>query len=105
MQRRAMAAGGGLAAAARGTKAMKNMKLFAGALALGTALTIPLAGTYASPRANMNDRYNHPGNLLISDQFNNRVIETDAKGNIIWQFGLGPTDLSANSPLGVNDAQ
>ncbi len=49
--------------------------------------------------------FNEPGNLLISDQFNNRVVETDAAGNIIWTFGLGPLDFSANSPLGVNDAQ
>jgi hypothetical protein len=48
--------------------------------------------------------YNSPGNILISDQFNNRVIEIDGRGNIVWSFGLGPNDVSANSPLGVNDA-
>ena len=49
--------------------------------------------------------FNAPGNLLISDQFNNRVIEVDRHHNIVWQFGVGPTDLTANSILGVNDAQ
>jgi len=49
--------------------------------------------------------FNHRGNLLISDQFNNRVIEIDQSGNIVWQFGIGPTDLSAKSVIGVNDAQ
>ena len=50
-------------------------------------------------------RFNKKGNILISDQFNNRVIEVDRKGRIVWQFGLGPLDVSALSPLGVNDAQ
>ena len=49
--------------------------------------------------------FNQPGNVLISDQFNNRVIETDPNGNIIWSFGLGPNDFSARSIIGVNDAQ
>jgi PQQ-like domain len=49
--------------------------------------------------------FNHAGNILVSDQFNNRVIEMDRKGAIVWQFGLGPTDVSAASIVGVNDAQ
>ena len=49
--------------------------------------------------------FNHRGNLLISDQFNNRVIEINPSGDIIWQFGIGPTDVSAKSIVGVNDAQ
>jgi hypothetical protein len=50
-------------------------------------------------------QFNREGNILISDQFNNRVIEVTPDGGIVWQFGLGPDDFSANSPLGVNDAQ
>jgi len=49
--------------------------------------------------------FNEPGNLLIADQFNNRVIETGPDGSIIWQFGRGPNDFSAKSIIGVNDAQ
>ena len=49
--------------------------------------------------------FNQPGNILISDQFNNRVIEIDHKGQIVWSFGLGPLDFSANSIVGVNDTQ
>lgn len=49
--------------------------------------------------------FNHPGNILIADQFNNRVIECDTNGNILWQFGLGPNDFSRNSIIGCNDAQ
>jgi hypothetical protein len=49
--------------------------------------------------------FNTRGDILIADQFNNRVIEADPSGNIIWQFGLGPNDFSPNSIIGCNDAQ
>lgn len=49
--------------------------------------------------------FNQKGDLLIADQFNNRVIEIDGAGNIVWHFGLGPNDISVKSPIGVNDAQ
>jgi hypothetical protein len=50
-------------------------------------------------------QFNRPGNILVSDQFNNRVIEIDRLGGIVWSFGLGPNDVSAGSIVGVNDAQ
>jgi hypothetical protein len=76
---------------------------------LGTSLlvgivvlcTVGIAGAVADEFPSFNQR----GNLLISDQFNNRVIEVDHTGVILWQWGLGPNDLSASSILGVNDAQ
>ena len=37
--------------------------------------------------------YNQPGNILIADQFNNRVIEITPDGQIVWSFGLGPNDF------------
>jgi len=51
------------------------------------------------------NRFNRPGNILIADQFNNRVIEIGPGGHIIWQFGKGPNDFSPASIIGVNDAQ
>jgi outer membrane protein assembly factor BamB len=48
--------------------------------------------------------FNRAGNLLISDQFNNRVIEISPSGHIVWQFGLGPNDVSDRSPIAANDA-
>ncbi len=53
----------------------------------------------------LNRHFNQPGNILIADQFNNRVIEATPSGQIVWSFGLGPNDFSARSPIGVNDAQ
>jgi hypothetical protein len=49
--------------------------------------------------------FNRPGNILIADQFNNRVIEIKTNGAIVWQFGIGPNDFSSNSIIGCNDAQ
>ncbi len=49
--------------------------------------------------------FNRPGDLLIADQFNNRVIEVNAQHHIVWQFGVGPNDFTAHSIVGVNDAQ
>ena len=55
--------------------------------------------------SNHHHRFNHPGNILITDQFNNRVIEIDPAGAIVWHFGNGPNDVSANSIIGTNDAE
>ena len=49
--------------------------------------------------------FNRPGNVLIADQFNNRVVELDAENDVVFQFGRGPNDVTANSIVGVNDAQ
>ena len=52
-----------------------------------------------------NGGFNQVGNILITDQFNNRVIEIDTAGNIVWAFGNGPHDASANAIAGTNDAE
>jgi PQQ-like domain len=69
-------------------------------------LVATLAAALGSAIANAgNDDFNRRGNTLIADQFNNRVIEVDANGHIVWQFGRGPADFSSASIIGVNDAQ
>jgi hypothetical protein len=55
--------------------------------------------------ATADGEFNHRGNILITDQFNNRVIEIDPAGKIVWHFGNGPSDFSANSIVGTNDAE
>jgi hypothetical protein len=71
------------------------------------ALAFSAVAALASPTSSWAaaGAFNRPGNILISDQFNNRVIEVNKKGKIVWSFGLGPTDFSPNSVLGVNDAE
>ena len=53
----------------------------------------------------MTSGFNTPGNILIADQFNNRVIEIDRHHHIVWQWGVGPNDLGRTSIIGVNDAE
>jgi hypothetical protein len=69
-------------------------------------LVASLAATLACVPARCgDDEFNRNGNTLIADQFNNRVIEVDSNGEIVWQFGRGPADFSPASIIGVNDAQ
>jgi hypothetical protein len=73
--------------------------VFAGFLAVvGSWAVAVVAG-------NLRSEFNRAGNILIADQFNNRVIEVTPSGDIVWQFGIGPGDFSPQSILGCNDAQ
>jgi len=52
--------------------------------------------------------FNRPGNLLISDQFNNRAVEVNASKQIVWSFGSGNPSLCNPGPgaiVGLNDAE
>jgi hypothetical protein len=74
---------------------------------LGVAILAGLVAAAVSARAAtaVHSRFNARGNVLIADQFNNRVIEIDPQGNIVYQFGKGPNDLSPASIVGCNDAE
>jgi hypothetical protein len=67
--------------------------------------TASLAAIAGSALADEDSAFNERGNYLIADQFNNRVIEVDRSGKIVWHFGKGPADFSQDSIIGVNDAQ
>jgi hypothetical protein len=81
------------------------MGLAAAALLVGSIAPAGAAGKAAPTTAFSESEFNNPGNILIADQFNNRVVEVDPAGNIVWQFGKGPNDFSAQSIIGTNDAQ
>lgn len=67
----------------------------------GILLTLPVTSTPVPP-----GKFNQPGNILISDQFNNRVIEVDpSSGKIVWRFGDGSSVAGPNSVVAPNDAQ
>jgi hypothetical protein len=54
--------------------------------------------------ADDSDDFNKPGNILIADQSNNRVIEIGPDGQIVWHWGNGPNNISPKSAIGTNDA-
>jgi len=61
----------------------------------------------AAPSAPV-DRFNAPGNVLISDQFNNRIVEVARDGHVVWTFGSGDPKLCNPGPgtiIGLNDAE
>jgi len=56
--------------------------------------------------ASAGDWYNKPGNILIADQFNNRVLEVNPQTNeIIWSFGDGSSTAGPTSVVAPNDFQ
>src|SRR5258708_24143860 len=57
-----------------------------------SAITAPNAAVQADIQADAGDGSGQ--RFLIADQFNNRVIEVDRTGNILWSFGRGPNDVS-----------
>jgi hypothetical protein len=80
---------------------MKSFKQGMLALTAGTLMSLPaVQGQILDPQ-----EFNEPGNILIADQFNNRVIEITESGKIVWNFGRGPLDFSPKSIIGVNDSQ
>lgn len=57
------------------------------------------------PECEVKNLFNRDGNLLICDRFNNRVSETTPRGEIVWQYGAGPTEFCEKSIIGPVDAQ
>ncbi len=56
--------------------------------------------------ASAGDYYNKKGNILIADQFNNRVLEVNPQTNeIIWSFGDGSSVAGPTSVVAPNDFQ
>ena len=92
-----------------GTLVMAGAAILATSCSKEEAPTTPALDTAAATLALANGHgggnFNQPGNILIADQFNNRVIEVTPNGDIVWSFGLGPNDFSSRSVIGVNDAQ
>lgn len=71
-----------------------------------TGLSLAMAApALAAPGAGSASGFNRPGNILIADQFNNRVVEVDRDHHVVWQFGNGSDVAGPNSVVGPNDAQ
>jgi outer membrane protein assembly factor BamB len=66
-------------------------------------IAVVLACTMAAAAG---DFYNKPGNILIADQFNNRVLEVNpATNEILWRFGDGSSTAGPRTVVAPNDFQ
>src|SRR5579871_1974775 len=79
-----------------------------GIATLGLVLLVPMvasaAGVSGGPAVagHPSAPFNHKGNLLITDQFNNRVIEINpATNRIVWSFGSNNGSLCNPGPHSV----
>lgn len=71
--------------------------------ALWVTWALVFGGLAAQAQGN---QFNTNGNILISDQFNNRVIEVNPNNHkIVWHFGTGSNKPGPDTVIGVNDAQ
>ncbi len=74
-------------------------------LKTGVCAALLVAACALSAQAQGN-HFNTPGNILISDQYNNRLIEVNPNNHrIVWRFGNGSSVAGPHSVVGVNDAQ
>ena len=77
-------------------------------MGLGMASTVAVAGLVAlAPSTAFSASsmgFNQPGNILIADQFNNRVVEVRGH-QVVWQFGDGSSTAGPTSIVGTNDAE
>jgi outer membrane protein assembly factor BamB len=79
---------------------------------VAVALTVPTVAIFASAADGQSSSlsgFNRTGNLLITDQFNNRVIEVNPMTNAtVWSYGSNDPTLCNPGPgaiIGPNDAE
>jgi hypothetical protein len=93
---------------AAGIHARNRSRLTALGLA-AAALTAGSVGAAAAPAsATLQPHpggFNTKGDILIADQFNNRVIEVNSQHQVVWQFGNGSNVAGPHSIVGTNDAE
>jgi len=93
----------GAGSARNGHKRLRLRMLTGLVLVLGAFLL--RANEARAQNFGLNPNFNRAGNILIADQFNNRVIEIAPNGNIVWSYGLGPNIFTEKTIIGVNDAE
>ncbi len=84
-------------------KNVSGFAVLAGLSVIGAAVL-----THGARAASPGPGFNMPGNILISDQYNNRVIEINRQGNIVFQFGSNnPTECNPgpNTVIAPNDVE
>jgi outer membrane protein assembly factor BamB len=78
-------------------------------VSLACLILFSAIGALVASAASTNSAFNQAGNVLITDQFNNRVIEIKPlTKQIVWSFGSGNPSLCNPGPhsiIGSNDAE
>ncbi len=77
-------------------------------IASSCANTSQTTPSTSSSTSTLSHGFNATGNVLISDQFNNRVVEVAPDGHVVWTFGSGNPTLCNPGPgaiIGLNDAE
>jgi hypothetical protein len=70
------------------------------------AVAAAAAFSWTSGVAAEDAEFNAKGNIVIADQYNNRIIEVDrASHEIVWRFGTGSDKPGPDSIVGPNDAE
>ncbi len=64
-------------------------------------LTLAIGLLLAGPAVADEVSFNEPGNVLISDQFNNRALEVTRNHRIVWSFGSNDPSLCNPGPHAV----
>lgn len=83
-------------------------RLILPAISLLACLQVAAVGSSAMRMARAPREFNRPGNAVIADQFNNRVIEVDLDHDVIWSFGSGNPHLcnpGPNTIIAPNDEE
>jgi len=80
------------------------MKVFVKVMQL--ACVASLHAVYCVFAQAQGNHFNTDGNIVIADQFNNRVIEVNPKNHkIVWHFGNGSNVAGRHSVVAPNDAE
>jgi hypothetical protein len=73
---------------------------------VSVAIVTLLGQTAAQAAAGESADFNDRDNIVIADQFNNRVVEIERRSHqVVWQFGDGSDIPGPHSIVGTNDAE
>ena len=91
------------------TPARTHPRLIGRALAAVAVAAAAVSGfavaSASSATAGDSGQFNTSGDILIADQFNNRVVEVDGSHHVVWHFGNGSSVAGPHSIVGPNDAE
>jgi hypothetical protein len=79
--------------------------LVAGCSAWGAHQAMIPNGSTAPAAALRGSGFNGAGDILIADQWNNRIVEIDKHHHVVWQFGDESAVAGPKSVVGPNEAE